>query len=176
MGLTYLGGCGLAAVGLGVAGLAGDLDHAAEEAVAAHVLGRGVAAGDVVAAGDLGGEGRGGHGDGQDGEDAGELHVGGCGKWCLEKRKMVFWFVGWGVELKLMLMLKKNSRVDGGCEAVLNRLFLLVEHHPSFECWLFGSASSFPSPVVRSVVRKSLGRVDVHRHPDFPFWPYGNVM
>lgn len=89
---AYLGGCGLAAVGLGVTGLAGDLDHAVEEAVAADVLRRGVAAGDVVAAGDLGGEGRGGHGDSQDGEDAGELHFCGCKEWCLKKRKIWVFF------------------------------------------------------------------------------------
>ena len=68
----------VAAVGLALAGFANDGNQAVQEAVAAGVLGHAVAAGDLVrAGGNLGGEGRGSHGDGQDGKEAGELHGGG---------------------------------------------------------------------------------------------------
>ncbi len=88
---AYLGDAArVAAVGLALAGASSDDDEAIREAVAAGVLALAVAAGDLVrAGGNLGGEGRGSHGDGQNGEEAGELHGDGW-KLVLEKRKMCF--------------------------------------------------------------------------------------
>ena len=80
LGGAYLGLAAIvAAVGLALAGLANKSNHAVQEAVAAGVLGHTVAAGNLVrASGNLGrGEGGGSHGNGQDGEEAGELHGGG---------------------------------------------------------------------------------------------------
>jgi hypothetical protein len=78
-GDAYHGRVGIAAVGFTRAGLAKNLDQAVGNAVAADVLSRAVAAGDVgLGAGNvLGGGGSGGHGESQDGEDAGVLHFGG---------------------------------------------------------------------------------------------------
>jgi hypothetical protein len=86
-----LDGVGLAAVGGTLAVLAEGGDQAGGEAVAADVGRLAGAGGDAAEAGsDLSGEGRGGHGNGQDGEEAGELHFESCVGVALKKADGAF--------------------------------------------------------------------------------------